>query len=72
MQVQPDGRGGQESPVLRLDSSKARERLGWRSRWDLDTAIDAIVEWYAGAPREATLSQIAAYSRERDRRPTGR
>ena len=49
--------------MLRLDSTKARERRGWAPRWDLDTAIEAIVEWYAGSPREVTLSQIAAYSR---------
>jgi len=70
VRVQHDS--GQEAPVLRLDSTKARERLGWAPRWDLETAIEAIVEWYAGSPREATLSQIAAYSRERDQTPTGR
>ena len=55
-----------ESPSLRLDSSRARERLGWTPRWDLDAALDATVSWYAryreGADMRAeTLSQIAAY-----------
>ncbi len=63
VRVQPDARAGKEAPMLRLDSTKAREQLGWAPRWDLDTALDAILEWYAGSPREATLSQIAAYSR---------
>jgi len=69
VRVGSDARAGKEAPVLRLDSTKAREELGWAPRWDLDTAIDAIVEWYAGSPREATLRQIAAYSTERDQRP---
>jgi CDP-glucose 4,6-dehydratase len=72
VRIEPDAGGVKEKPVLRLDSSKAHERLGWAGRWDLETAIAATVDWYAGDPREATLSQIAAYSRERDQTPTGR
>ena len=61
----PDAARG-ESPVLRLDSSRARERLGWAPRWDLDAALDATVAWFAayrdGADMRAeTLRQIAAY-----------
>jgi len=57
-----------ESPMLRLDSSRARERLGWTPRWDLATALDATVSWYAGYSegadmRAQTLRQIAAYVR---------
>ncbi len=70
VRVQPDS--GREAPVLRLDSTKAREQLSWAPRWDLEAALEAIVEWYAGDPREATLSQIAAYSREPGRTPTDR
>jgi CDP-glucose 4,6-dehydratase len=29
-----------------LDSSKARERLGWRPRWDLDAGLRETVAWY--------------------------
>ncbi|HEV2062017.1 MAG TPA: CDP-glucose 4,6-dehydratase [Solirubrobacteraceae bacterium] len=55
-----------ESPTLRLDSTRARVRLGWRPLWDLDEGLHAIVEWYRayerGADlRETTLAQIAAY-----------
>jgi CDP-glucose 4,6-dehydratase len=72
LEVRVQADAGKEAPVLRLDSSKAREQLGWAPRWDLDTAIEATVDWYAGSPREASLSQIAAYSTERGRTPTGR
>jgi len=63
-----DGAAAGEPPVLRLDATRARTRLGWAPRWDLDAAVDATVAWYAafrdGADmRERTLEQIAAYER---------
>ena len=36
-----------EAGYLKLDSSKARSRLGWRPRWDLATAIEKTVHWHA-------------------------
>jgi CDP-glucose 4,6-dehydratase len=64
--AEPDAARG-ESPVLRLDSTRARERLGWAPRWDLDAALDATVGWYAayrdGADMRAeTLRQIGRYA----------
>jgi CDP-glucose 4,6-dehydratase len=55
-----------EAGFLALDSSKARERLGWEPAWDLDTALERIVEWHAahrdGAEmRVLTLAQIDSY-----------
>jgi CDP-glucose 4,6-dehydratase len=55
-----------EAGFLALDSSKAREELGWGQRWDLDAALERIVEWHVahrdGADvRELTLAQIAAH-----------
>ncbi|HVP43782.1 MAG TPA: CDP-glucose 4,6-dehydratase [Terriglobales bacterium] len=55
-----------ESQVLKLDSSKARARLGWSPRWDLERALQATVEWYKayrdGADvRRLALDQICAY-----------
>ncbi|HME82041.1 MAG TPA: CDP-glucose 4,6-dehydratase [Candidatus Eremiobacteraceae bacterium] len=35
-----------EAGVLRLDSSKAKARLGWSARLDLGSAIDWSVGWY--------------------------
>jgi CDP-glucose 4,6-dehydratase len=35
-----------EDRLLRLDASKARGRLGWRPRLDLDTAIAWSADWY--------------------------
>ncbi|HET8755747.1 MAG TPA: CDP-glucose 4,6-dehydratase [Solirubrobacteraceae bacterium] len=52
-----------EAPPLRLDASKARERLGWQPRLTLPEALAATVFWHdevrAGAPaRTVTLTQI--------------
>jgi CDP-glucose 4,6-dehydratase len=35
-----------EAAFLALDSGKARDRLGWAPRWDLETALERIVEWH--------------------------
>jgi CDP-glucose 4,6-dehydratase len=36
-----------EAGLLTLDSSKARQHLGWRPRLEFDEAVDWTVEWYA-------------------------
>jgi CDP-glucose 4,6-dehydratase len=54
-----------EALQLKLDSSRARHRLGWRPLVSLDRAIDATVEWYGQLAAHAdmrvvTLEQIDA------------
>ena len=34
-----------EANLLKLDCSKARQQLGWLPRWELEVAIEKIVEW---------------------------
>jgi CDP-glucose 4,6-dehydratase len=56
-----------EAQFLALDSTKAREQLGWAPAWDLDEALQRIVAWYvalgAGADmREVTREQAEAYT----------
>ena len=55
-----------EAQYLKLDSSRARARLGWRPVWDLASGIDAVVEWYSayadGADAFAlTLAQVERF-----------
>jgi CDP-glucose 4,6-dehydratase len=55
-----------EAHLLKLDSSKARSRLGWKPRWNLPQALSMIVEWHkahrAGHDmRPFTLGQIRDY-----------
>jgi CDP-glucose 4,6-dehydratase len=52
-----------ETRYLKLDSSRAREHLGWRPIVELETALEETVSWYrqlsAGADMsDATLDQI--------------
>jgi CDP-glucose 4,6-dehydratase len=55
-----------EAQFLKLDSSKARSRLGWSPRLGLQTALEWTVGWYQsqaqGADaRQLTLAQIERY-----------
>ena len=56
-----------EAGQLRLDSTKARTRLGWRPCLSIDAAIDLTTEWYddaadgPSAAAAATDRQIARY-----------
>jgi CDP-glucose 4,6-dehydratase len=61
--VLDDGPNPPETQFLKLDSSRAREDLGWSPAVGLETALQATVEWYRrmrdGADmRAATLDQI--------------
>ncbi|MDZ3833308.1 MAG: CDP-glucose 4,6-dehydratase [Sphingopyxis sp.] len=56
-----------EAHLLRLDSSKARSRLGWRPVLPLETALDWIAEWHravagGASAQRVTLDQIARYA----------
>jgi CDP-glucose 4,6-dehydratase len=55
-----------EARHLKIDSSRARSRLGWRPRWGLREGLEATVAWYrALCAREdmaaVTASQIEDY-----------
>lgn len=37
--------GPHEANFLKLDCTKLKTRFGWQPRWNLDTAIEKVVEW---------------------------
>jgi CDP-glucose 4,6-dehydratase len=56
-----------EASLLNLAIDKAHHLLGWRPRWDFETAVKKTIEWYrlvAGGASAADLTrqQIAEYS----------
>lgn len=55
-----------EASYLKLDTSKARQMLGWKTRWSLEASLARIVDWHkvwadGGDVRTCTLSQIENY-----------
>ncbi|MEA2135484.1 MAG: CDP-glucose 4,6-dehydratase [Solirubrobacteraceae bacterium] len=61
-----------ESAVPRVDSTRARTRLGWHPPWDLPAAIDATVDWHVAHrdgrdPFAISLEQIERFSAEASR-----
>ncbi len=66
-----DGIHPHEATYLKLDCSKARACLNWRSRWNLNTAIDAIVRWTKAYQdgidlRQICMKQIDEYEAAQD------
>ena len=56
-----------EAQYLSLDSTRARERLGWRPRWALEQTLQTIVDWHLahrdGADmRAVTLGQVEEFT----------
>ena len=37
--------GPHEANFLKLDCSKLKATFGWTPRWNLDTAVEKVVEW---------------------------
>lgn len=61
-----DGDHPHEANYLKLDISKAKQRLSWAPRWDLDSALNQIVQWHQSwlvkaDVRTLTLAQINQY-----------
>ncbi len=64
--VHPDAEQLHEAVLLQLDSSKARANLGWHPAFDLEEALDKVVEWHSrvdgGAdPRDVSIGQLQDY-----------
>jgi CDP-glucose 4,6-dehydratase len=55
-----------EAPHLALDSTRAREQLGWAPTWDLERALEAVVAWHRAVAagedaRAVSLSQVGEF-----------
>lgn len=59
-----------EAGLLNLDIRKAAKVLGWKPRWDFETTLAKVAEWYAGVqagerPLALTQRQIEEYMKEK-------
>lgn len=48
-----------EANMLKLDSSKAKSQLGWRPRWNLQTALDMTQAWHNAWKQGLDMSTIS-------------
>jgi CDP-glucose 4,6-dehydratase len=60
------GSASHEAQHLKIDSARARERLGWRLRWGLQDGLEALVAWYRALQadedmRIVSMDQIEAF-----------
>ena len=61
-----DGKHPHEANYLKLDISKAKTQLGWKPIWNLDQALEKIVDWHKAWLADSDMrslceQQIAAY-----------
>lgn len=57
--------GPHEAGLLLVDASLARQKLGWRPAWSIDTALERTIGWYKSYYKEKqikTRDDIAAYT----------
>jgi CDP-glucose 4,6-dehydratase len=77
---EPISSGPHEAQFLRLDSAKARHRLGWRVALNLNETVQFTADWYRAACRnsatidlrELTCRQIEQYETKSGIRPSER
>ena len=48
-----------EANLLKLDCSKARAKLGWIPKWDLETATQKIVQWQKAYQEKANMQELS-------------
>lgn len=52
------GQHPHEANYLKLDISKARQRLGWKPQWSLPTALEKIIEWHKAWLSNEDMKQL--------------
>lgn len=53
-----EGGGPHEAVNLKLDSSKARHKLGWQSNWKVEKAVEKTVEWFQSYYKQADMKKV--------------
>lgn len=47
-----------EAGILKLDSTKLKERLGWTPKWNIEMTIDKVVEWEKAHSNGKSVNRI--------------
>lgn len=53
-----DGQKPHEAGLLKLDSSKAKAKLGWTPRWNIEMALSKTIEWHFAWREMENVSQL--------------
>lgn len=59
VECEPSDENPREAGLLRLDSTLARVRLGWRPRWSLSEALARTVDWHRAWMRGDDISAVS-------------
>jgi CDP-glucose 4,6-dehydratase len=59
-EIKKDPKAPHEASYLKLDSSKALNKLLWKPRWNSETAVKKTVEWYKVYLEKGNLSKITS------------
>jgi CDP-glucose 4,6-dehydratase len=59
-EIKKDLNAPHEANYLKLDSSKAKKKLLWKPRWNSETAVKKVVEWYKVYLGKGNLSEITS------------
>ncbi|MDO9264989.1 MAG: CDP-glucose 4,6-dehydratase [Desulfosalsimonadaceae bacterium] len=54
--LEPEENQPHEAGMLKLDSSRARRKLGWRPVWDCGQAIEQTIKWYRAFYEQGLIS----------------
>lgn len=57
-EIKESANNPREAHLLRLDSSKARLKLKWKSIWDADKTFEKTVEWYKNYYQEGKAASV--------------
>jgi len=58
-QLPQSGDAPYEARTLRLDSTKAKEQLGWRPRLSFAEALTWTIDWYVAQAQGAPLAAVS-------------
>jgi CDP-glucose 4,6-dehydratase len=59
IEIHSDSSNFHETHFLKLNSNKARERLGWHPQWDIDKALFEICDWYKSYLNGSNMKEIS-------------
>ena len=54
-----DGAHPHEAQYLKLDCTKAKAKLGWEPQWNLNSALEATVQWYKAHQSRQDVRSVA-------------